>query len=211
MKKMKKRKKGKTAVNRLLLRKEFLDVNEVAALLGVIKRSVWRFRAAKQIPEPYKVADKTSGQIRTRWKTSELRRWIAQGCPGTQTTQSKRKIAADGRTISSKLLRHKKLLNLREMMAFLGVSRRTVWRFISTKRIPAPHKIWNESAKGMRLVWKTGELRQWVERGCPSEDTSTIKFGRKNQIHAAMLSNRHGQQRVSQIKKRIKQWIADKA
>ena len=191
----------KMAVGKLLRRKKFLNINEMAELLGVIKRSVCAFRAAKQIPEPYKMRDKSDGQIKVVWKTSELRRWIAQGCPDADTIQSKQKSAAAGRNISNKLLKRKKYLNADEMVKFLGVSKRTIWRFRMAKQIPAPHKIWDKSASRMKAVWKTDELRRWLKQDCPSEDT--IKFAHKHPIHAAMLSNKHSRQRVLKMKDRI--------
>jgi predicted DNA-binding transcriptional regulator AlpA len=201
MKNMKKRTKKRPAVNKSLLRKKFLNVYEAAELLGVTKRSVWRFKAAKQIPEPVTVRIKGEGQARTLWKTSDLKRWIAQGCPAMDTAQSKQKNAIDSKMISRKLLGRRKFLSVREMMKFLGVSKRTLWRFRRAKQIPEPHIIWDKS-KGVKIaVWNADELRRWIEKGCPSKDT--IKFAHRHPLHAAMLSFKHSWQRVLKMKRRV--------
>jgi predicted DNA-binding transcriptional regulator AlpA len=198
---VKKMKKKKMTVKKSLLRKKFLNVNEVAELLGVIKRSVWRFRVAKQIPRPCKIWKKSYGQMRTLWNTSDLRRWIAQGCPSMGTIQSKQKSAAVGKMVSNKFLRDKKFLKVVEMMKFLGVSKRTLWRFKAAKQIPEPHKIWDKSVGRMRVVWKAGDLRRWIKQGSPSNDT--IKFAHRHPLHAAMLSYKHSRQRVMKMKSRV--------
>jgi len=51
-----------------------LTVNEVARLLNLSIRSVWRLRSAGQIPQPVTIG----GSI--RWKEEDLRKWIAEGC-----------------------------------------------------------------------------------------------------------------------------------
>ena len=52
-----------------------LDVSEVASLLGVSARGVWRWRDAGSIPAPV-----TLGRL-VRWRHSEIMEWIAAGCP----------------------------------------------------------------------------------------------------------------------------------
>ena len=52
-----------------------LTVEQVAKLLQVSPRSVWRLRSAGEIPEPVKIG----GTV--RWIADELRHWIANGCP----------------------------------------------------------------------------------------------------------------------------------
>lgn len=51
-----------------------LTVNEVARLLNLSIRSVWRLRSAGRIPQPVTIG----GSI--RWKEEDLRKWIAEGC-----------------------------------------------------------------------------------------------------------------------------------
>lgn len=51
-----------------------LTAEDVAALLKISKRTVWRMRATLQLPRPVKVG----GAV--RWRQSDLETWIAQGC-----------------------------------------------------------------------------------------------------------------------------------
>ena len=53
----------------------FLAVEEIAALLQVSIRTVWRLRSEGRIPAPVKLR----GSV--RWNTAVFRRWIAEGCP----------------------------------------------------------------------------------------------------------------------------------
>ena len=50
-------------------------VDEVAGKLAVSTRSVWRLVSARKIVLPIKVGGAT------RWRESELIRWMAAGCP----------------------------------------------------------------------------------------------------------------------------------
>lgn len=52
-----------------------LTVEDVAALLQVSPRTVWRMRSSCQIPKPIKVG----GGV--RWRRQDIESWIAQGCP----------------------------------------------------------------------------------------------------------------------------------
>ncbi|QDU45189.1 Helix-turn-helix domain protein [Symmachiella dynata] len=52
-----------------------LTVEQVAQLLQVSPRSVWRLRSAGDLPKPVKIG----GAV--RWIGEELRHWIASGCP----------------------------------------------------------------------------------------------------------------------------------
>ncbi len=48
---------------------------EVARLLNVSTRTLWRQLSAGQIPRPVRFG----GTV--RWPIDELRKWIAEGCP----------------------------------------------------------------------------------------------------------------------------------
>ena len=48
---------------------------EVARLLDVSTRTLWRQLSAGQIPKPVRFG----GTV--RWRIDELRKWIADGCP----------------------------------------------------------------------------------------------------------------------------------
>ncbi len=52
-----------------------LDVHQVARLLGISPRSVWRFAQSGKMP-----ASVSLGRAQ-RWCSKELGDWIAHGCP----------------------------------------------------------------------------------------------------------------------------------
>lgn len=52
-----------------------LDARTVAGLLSVSPRTVWSWSASGRMPRPVRV-----GRV-TRWKRSEVERWIELGCP----------------------------------------------------------------------------------------------------------------------------------
>jgi predicted DNA-binding transcriptional regulator AlpA len=54
---------------------ELLTVEELAKILKVSIRTVWRRRKAADVPAPVKIA----GAV--RWRSRDIERWIKQGCP----------------------------------------------------------------------------------------------------------------------------------
>ncbi|MGD9854065.1 MAG: helix-turn-helix transcriptional regulator [Planctomycetaceae bacterium] len=54
-----------------------LTVLEVARMLGMSTRSVWRLAKQNRCPLPLKLGRST------RWRTAEIEIWIEQGCPRT--------------------------------------------------------------------------------------------------------------------------------
>lgn len=52
-----------------------LTVKEVAEMIGVSSRTVWRMRSSGELVPPIHVR----GSI--RWRRDEIERWIANGCP----------------------------------------------------------------------------------------------------------------------------------
>ncbi len=56
-----------------------LIVDDVAKLLKVSPRTVWRLRSARRLPESIDIG----GSV--RWIGDEIRKWIGDGCP-TQAT-----------------------------------------------------------------------------------------------------------------------------
>jgi predicted DNA-binding transcriptional regulator AlpA len=54
---------------------ELLTVEELAQILKVSVRTIWRRRKGADIPAPVKIA----GAV--RWRSGDIRRWIDQGCP----------------------------------------------------------------------------------------------------------------------------------
>lgn len=63
------------------LERELLGVRDVAHLLGVSARSVWRMRDSGAMPGAVKVL----GSV--RWRVSDLRQWIADGCPNLRVSR----------------------------------------------------------------------------------------------------------------------------
>jgi len=53
----------------------------VARLMGVSPRTVWRLLSAGKLIAPIRVGGST------RWRSDELREWIARGCPPPDQTQ----------------------------------------------------------------------------------------------------------------------------
>jgi excisionase family DNA binding protein len=54
-----------------------LSAAEVAALLNISTRTLWRLLSARQVPEPIRLG----GSV--RWRREEVETWIARGCPET--------------------------------------------------------------------------------------------------------------------------------
>lgn len=54
---------------------QLLNVSEVAELLGVDERTVWRLLSKKAMPEALRFGGNT------RWKYCHVRDWIDRGCP----------------------------------------------------------------------------------------------------------------------------------
>lgn len=64
---------------------QLLTVDDLAALLKVSNRTVWRMRSAGQLPNPIRIG----GGV--RWRQPEIEAWIEQGCPDQQTVQNEKK------------------------------------------------------------------------------------------------------------------------
>ncbi|MGI6414765.1 MAG: helix-turn-helix transcriptional regulator [Thermoguttaceae bacterium] len=48
---------------------------ELARMMRISVRTLWRLRSSGQLVEPIKVGGNT------RWRLDEVRRWIGEGCP----------------------------------------------------------------------------------------------------------------------------------
>ena len=59
-----------------------LSADRVAAALDISVRSLWRLRAAGQLPKPVKIG----GSV--RWRCEEITQWIADGCPALSRERS---------------------------------------------------------------------------------------------------------------------------
>ena len=63
----------------------FLAVEDIARLLGVSTRSVWRLKSEGVIPQPVKLR----GSV--RWDAAVFQQWIDDGCPAADKPPRKRK------------------------------------------------------------------------------------------------------------------------
>ena len=54
-----------------------VTAKEVASMLQVSIRTLWRLRSAGQLPSPLRIGNAV------RWRVDEIRIWIAAGCPVT--------------------------------------------------------------------------------------------------------------------------------
>lgn len=52
-----------------------ISADDLARLLQVSTRTLWRLRSSGELLEPVKIGGNT------RWRLSEVRQWIADGCP----------------------------------------------------------------------------------------------------------------------------------
>lgn len=52
-----------------------ISVDELATILKISSRSVWRLLSAGKLVEPVRIG----GAV--RWRLSEVKHWIEQGCP----------------------------------------------------------------------------------------------------------------------------------
>jgi excisionase family DNA binding protein len=52
-----------------------LPVEDVARLLSVKPRTVWKWAACGRVPRPVKIGG------RTLWRRAELEEWVEGGCP----------------------------------------------------------------------------------------------------------------------------------
>ena len=58
-----------------------LTANQVAALMQISTRTVWRLLSSGELIEPLRIRGNT------RWRRSELERWIDAGCPIPPTVE----------------------------------------------------------------------------------------------------------------------------
>ena len=56
-----------------------MTADQVAALLQISARTVWRLRSSGKLPRPVEVG----GSV--RWNCEQMRKWIAEGCPVEQS------------------------------------------------------------------------------------------------------------------------------
>jgi predicted DNA-binding transcriptional regulator AlpA len=80
----KKRKKRRSCKNRAPITELngvlLLSAIGLAQVLSVSRALVWKLHSAGRLPEPVYLSTKAP-----RWVISEIRRWVAAGCPNRQT------------------------------------------------------------------------------------------------------------------------------
>jgi len=57
-----------------------ISAETVAQMLNVSPRTVWRLLSAGKLIEPIRIGGNT------RWRSAEMRDWIAEGCPSPDGT-----------------------------------------------------------------------------------------------------------------------------
>lgn len=58
---------------------QMLTADDLAKILKVSKRSIWRMRSSHQLPEPVRIG----GGV--RWKLADIETWIENGCPASNS------------------------------------------------------------------------------------------------------------------------------
>jgi excisionase family DNA binding protein len=59
-----------------------MTAKQLAKLLDVSMRSIWRMRSSGQLP----LAVRLGGAV--RWRVDEIKNWIARGCPFTNSREN---------------------------------------------------------------------------------------------------------------------------
>lgn len=61
-----------------------VTAHELARMLHVSVRTLWRMRSAGHVPSPVRFG------AAVRWRLDEIRKWIADGCPKRQARENER-------------------------------------------------------------------------------------------------------------------------
>ena len=56
-----------------------INAEEVARMMDVSERTLWRLLSAGKVPAPVRIGRST------RWRLAEVREWISRGCPNVGT------------------------------------------------------------------------------------------------------------------------------
>lgn len=62
-------------MNTKTLEPVLISADELARLINISTRTLWRLLSARQVPEPIRIGGST------RWRLDQVRQWIEQGCP----------------------------------------------------------------------------------------------------------------------------------
>ena len=63
-----------------------LSAEQLARLLQVSKRTLWRLRSAGRLPEPLVLG------CSVRWRAAEIESWVLAGCPTLSEWDSRREL-----------------------------------------------------------------------------------------------------------------------
>jgi len=63
-----------------------ISARELAELLGISLRQVWRLNSAGKLPKPVRIG----GSV--RWNRQEIMDWFAAGCPDRRTWEARREV-----------------------------------------------------------------------------------------------------------------------
>ncbi|TKJ32305.1 MAG: hypothetical protein CEE38_23395 [Planctomycetes bacterium B3_Pla] len=67
-----------------LIKPQLLKVKEVAAILHVSQRHLWRLKAAGKLPKPVKVGECV------RWLLGDVEAWLEMGCPSQRQYENRK-------------------------------------------------------------------------------------------------------------------------
>lgn len=67
-----------------------LPVGQVASLLNLSQRAIWKLLAVGRLPRPVRLGRSV------RWRAAELSAWIGAGCPSRDTWEARDSTAAVG-------------------------------------------------------------------------------------------------------------------
>ncbi len=65
-----------------------VSARELANMLGVSLRQVWRLNAAGRLPKPIRLG----GSI--RWNREEVQKWFERGCPERKAWEARKRVNA---------------------------------------------------------------------------------------------------------------------
>jgi len=67
-----------------LTKPQLMNVKEVAAMLHVSQRHLWRLKAAGKLPKPVRVGECV------RWLLNDIETWLELGCPSQRKFENQR-------------------------------------------------------------------------------------------------------------------------
>ncbi len=56
------------------------------------------------------------------------------------------------------------LISAERLAGMIEVSERTLWRWLSARRVPAPLRV------GGTVRWRLQTIKDWIARGCPQQE-----------------------------------------